>query len=156
MKAVWGAVGAAILVGVLALAIVWPWTSRAHEGAPAETQELSDVIAFLGDFSPVDAAKDEAVQQVIGHLVRAVLGLATILLVTGDHRLGNFFFPGAALVRRRGDKLEALEKRAHALSGPSPPKIESVDWGDQHKNEALIASARIVAAGIVLGLTLSA
>ena len=136
---------------MLAGLILWPWGSGAHEAAPAETQELSDVIAFLGDFSPVDAAKDEAVQQVIGHLVRAVLGLATILIVTGDHRLGNFFFPGAGLVRRRGDKLEAQEARTSQMPGAEP-----VDWGDQHKNEALIASARIVAAGIVLGLTLSA
>ena len=139
------AVASVFLVLMLTVLILWPWSSGAHEAAPAETQELSDVVAFLGAFSPVDAAQDEAVQQVIGHLVRAVLGLATILVVTGDHRLGNAFFPGAALVRRRGDRLEAQEAKG-----------EKVVWGDQHHNEAMIAAARIVAAGIVLGFTLSA
>ena len=134
-----------LLVLMLTALILWPWNAVAHETAPAETQELSDVVAFLGSFSPVDAAQDEAVQQVIGHLVRAVLGLATILVVTGDHRLGNAFFPGAALVRRRGDKLEAAEAKG-----------VKVAWGDQHHNEAMIAAARIIAAGIVLGFTLSA
>ena len=145
MKAILWAVGGAAAGMALALAVVWPLASSGHETAPAETQELSDVVAFLGSFSPVDAAQDEAVQQVIGHLVRAVLGLATILVVTGDHRLGNAFFPGAALVRRRGDKLEAAEAKG-----------VKVAWGDQHHNEAMIAAARIIAAGIVLGFTLSA
>ena len=77
----------------------------------------------------------------------AVVGVATIVLVTGDHRVGGWFFPGANRVRRRGERI-----RDRAEEG------EEIPWEEkesQHRNETFVACARIVAAGIVLGFTLS-
>ena len=112
--------------------------------APAEPQSEADrLIEVLESYSVLTAAGQKAGEGAIYHLVMSVIGIATILIVTGDHRLGNRFFPGAGRVRRRGERLRA---------------VDDVPWDEresQHRNETHITCARIIGASIVLGFTLS-
>ena len=119
-------------------------TAADAEGVGAE---LAALIELAESYTPTTAAKHKATESVIVHVIMAFVGVATIVLVTGDHLVGGWFFPGAARVRRRGERL-----RERAEEG------EEVPWEElesQHRNEAMIAVARILAAGIVLGFTLS-
>ena len=126
--------------------------AAAAAAVPAEGEDVGSEFAALIElaesYTPTAAAKHKAAEKVIVHLIMAVVGVATIVLVTGDHLVGGWFFPGANRVRRRGERL-----RERAEEG------EEVPWDErysQHRNETMIACARIIAAGIVLGFTLSA
>ena len=112
--------------------------------APAEPKSEADrLIEVLESYSVLTAAGQKAGEGAIYHLVMALIGIATIMLVTGDHGLGNRLFPGAGRVHRRGERLRKMD---------DPPWEERES---QHRNEAFIACARIIGAAIVLGFTLS-
>ena len=116
------------------------------EAAP-ELTPLERLAARAADFSPVDAAQDYVVENGLAHVGMALIGLATILILTSEHPWLAWVFPGAARVRARGER---LRQRAEEGDMPSWEERES-----QARNETLIACARIITAGIVLGLTLA-
>lgn len=143
---------AGIAIG-LAVAFGFNTYHAGQTATPAETApepELSPLDALAkraAEFGPRQAAQDRVTEDSLVHLAMGLIGLVTILLLTSEHKWLSWIFPGAARVRARGDRL-----RERTAAGDMPTWEERAS---QHRNETMVTCARIIAAGIVLGLTLS-